>query len=434
MTLATLLLYLAPLSCQAEPAPSLIVVLLDDVGMEHVSWSPQGQDAGNPVATPTLSALAAEGLRFTNLWTTPVCSSTRAALLTGKYGHRTGVGCVIPPGSSYALAETEATIADRLQVRGYETFLGGKFHLGEDPELPCAIGFSTWVGAQGNLGNGGNYWDWGRWDDTNACSATWTEETAYAPTVTTDAALAWIGAQEGAWFALVGYNLAHAPWHDPPGMGPFKTNLERYRAMIEYLDSEIGRLLACVDLDEVTVLILSDNGSPPGMALPPNTPEHSKFTSYRGGVETTMIVAGHAARRAIDLGKNTAGQEIAGHAHVVDLYRTALKLCPGPDPGGWPAVDSVSLYSTFDGFVAPREWNFTELAEPLGVPPGGPYEELSRAVEADGWKAVYDLDGVELYLVASDPWEVDNVLLDGISPEEQAVLDDFGVKLAGLGL
>jgi arylsulfatase A-like enzyme len=206
--------------------------------------------------------------------------------------------------------------------------------------------------------------------------------------------------------------------------------------MIEYLDGEVGRLLAGVNLEDVTVLVLSDNGSPPSKAMAPNTAEHAKFTAYRGGVETTAIVAGYAVRRAIAGKKNYAGQELTGHAHAVDFYKTALRLCPGPDPGGWPAADSLALYTAQGKWVdPPRSWNFTELAEPLGVPPGGPYTKLSRAVESGDYKAVWDETGaVELYDVTVDQNETLDLLADGIDAGEQAALDGMAVVLGGLGL
>lgn len=218
-------------------------------------------------------------------------------------------------------------------------------------------------------------------------------------------------------------------------MGPFATSLERYRAMIEYLDWEIGRLLAGVNLADVTVLVLSDNGPQNNVLQWPNTAGKSKFTAYRGGIETTMIAAGYAVNRAIAGGKNTAGQVLSGHAHVVDIYRTALRICPGPDPGGWPVTDSLPLYSlTGQWLDGPHGWNFTERAEPLGVTPGGPYTDLSRAVEEIGYKAVWSTTTVELFDVWDDPWETVDLLADGVSAQEQAVLDGLTARLTEIGL
>lgn len=423
-----------------ESDKSLLVIVLDDVGPEHLEFTPQGQDAGNPVSTPVLSALASTGIRYTNFQTMPNCSPTRAALLTGRYPHRTGIGQAIKPGETAELPATEATIADRLAARGYATMLAGKWHLGEvDPEQVCAMGFQSWTGAQENLSGAANYWYWERYDDTAEAGAAWSLETAYAPSVTTDAALAWIQAQSGPWFAMVSYNLAHAPYHEPPGFaGMCASPLEKYRAMIECLDGEVGRLLAGVSLEEVTVLVLSDNGSPGPMAMLPNTAEHSKGTAYRGGIETTMICAGYAVQRAINTGKNTAGQVLTGHANAVDICATAMRLMPPimPDPGGWPLTDSLPLYTATGKWIdTAREWTFSERFEPNGVAPGGPYTELSRAVEEHGYKAVWnELGEVELFDVVSDPWETVDTLLDGISPEEQATLDGLTARLAEIGI
>jgi hypothetical protein len=126
---------------------------------------------------------------------------------------------------------------------------------------------------------------------------------------------------------------------------------------------------------------------------------------------------------------------MTGHAHAVDFYRTALMLMPGPDVGGWPAVDSQRMYVPCAGWLnGSREWNFTEIAEPVGVPAGGPYTGLHRAVEEGSYKAIWTLDGPQLYDVAADPWESSDLLLDGISAREQNILDSLSQHLTHLGL
>ncbi len=132
--LATLLLALAP---QANPRPSVVLLILDDIGTDQIAAHPNAiQD---PPQTPTISALAAEGVQFTHAWGAPVCSPARAMVLTGRWPHRTGVGTIIQAGETFELALSEVTIAERVAARGY-------------------------MGVR-------DYWEWPRVDDTPTTAA-----------------------------------------------------------------------------------------------------------------------------------------------------------------------------------------------------------------------------------------------------------------------
>jgi arylsulfatase A-like enzyme len=427
--MALSLLGLAP----AGDAPdSLLLVVIDDVGAEHLDWTDEGRDAANPVSTPAMSALAAEGIVYENLWATPCCSPTRAALLTGRYGHRTGVGNILSPSSSFALPATEATVADRLGIRGYPTALFGKWHLGNRPEHPCSMGFGRWDGTSGNLED---YFVWLRVQDAPDTAANVFPTAGYATTVQTDAAIDWITGQTGPWFACVWFNAAHHPFHTPPGSGPIPKAQDQYRATIEHLDGEIARLVSVLDLDDVTVWLMSDNGASDKVSQWPVQNGKGKFSAYRGGIEVACLVAGGAVRRAIAAGHNAPGQRMRGHAHAVDFYATALTLMPGPDGDGWPGTDSRSLYLPAHRWLeGSRDWNFTERAAPVGIVPGGPYNELDRAVEENGYKAIWTVEAVELYDVLLDPWETTDLLADGISAAEQQILDGLTARLGEIGL
>ena len=433
----------------AEHNPSLangkstLLVLLDDVGSEYLSFM---DPAIAPARTPVLESLVSEGLLFDNFWSAATCSAARGMLLTGRYGLRTGVGDLVRPNSNFELPAAEVTLAEKMLARGYATGMFGKWHLGYDPEAPCEQGFQVWSGSLGNLPYSltpfpGGFYDWVRYDDTNQTTAILSQETTYATTSTTDEAMAWIQAQSGAWFSYVAYNDAHKPWDLPPGYTGPTDKVSVYIAKIEYLDSELGRLLSVVDLDETTVFIISDNGSPKGVEQLPNMLGKSKFTVYRGGVEMPCIVAGHHVRKAVARGLNSPGQVLSGSTHIVDVYRTVLGISPnigGPgNAGQLKPLDSISLYKAGQGFRdTARAWTFVERFEANGAPPNGPYTLLRRAVEENGYKSIEpDMNSPrELYDTALDPWELFDLLADGISPAEQAVLDSLDARLQTLGL
>ncbi|GAB4360141.1 MAG: sulfatase [Bryobacter sp.] len=127
----------------AQPPPNIALIFADDLGYGDLSCY------GNPVIkTPHLDQLAAEGIRFTQFYSAaPLCSPSRAALLTGRYPVRTGVNVVLFPDSTGGLPPAERTMAEVLKSRGYRTGIVGKWHLGHLPQyLPTRQGFDSYFG------------------------------------------------------------------------------------------------------------------------------------------------------------------------------------------------------------------------------------------------------------------------------------------------
>lgn len=129
-------------------APNVVVVLLDDVGFGAAATF------GGPAETPTLDALAHEGLRYNRFHTTGICSPTRAALLSGRNAHAVGIGAVLNtaderPGYMGVHAADAATIAEILRAHGYNTAAFGKWHQTPDWELSQSGPFDRWPTGQG---------------------------------------------------------------------------------------------------------------------------------------------------------------------------------------------------------------------------------------------------------------------------------------------
>lgn len=149
MKRACLLGLLLPLSCAtvfrgtSERPPNVVIIFTDDQGWGDVSWrDAPGYD------TPNLARLAAEGVELTDFYVAePVCSASRAALLTGCYPRRIGIRGALGPGAKHGLAPEEVTLAELLKGEGYATAIYGKWHLGHRPEhLPMAHGFDEFYG------------------------------------------------------------------------------------------------------------------------------------------------------------------------------------------------------------------------------------------------------------------------------------------------
>ena len=127
---------------RTERKPNIVMILCDDLGYGDPGCY------GGPIRTQNIDRMAAEGMRFTDFYAaSPLCSPSRAALLTGKYPTRVGVPQVLMPSDTGGLDLREKTMADHLKADGYRTFIVGKWHLGRTPEyLPHRRGFDHWFG------------------------------------------------------------------------------------------------------------------------------------------------------------------------------------------------------------------------------------------------------------------------------------------------
>ena len=136
------LLAAAPLHAASRP-PNVVIIFADDQGYADV-----GCFGATGFATPNLDRLAREGRRFTNFHVAqPVCSASRAALLTGCYPNRIGIHGALGPEAKHGIADGEMTLAEMLKPKGYATGMAGKWHLGHHPRfLPVHHGFDEYLG------------------------------------------------------------------------------------------------------------------------------------------------------------------------------------------------------------------------------------------------------------------------------------------------
>ncbi|QDV04778.1 Arylsulfatase [Planctomycetes bacterium Poly30] len=311
-----------------------IVILLDDWGMDMMAIYGTPDLSGACITrppTPNIDALAQSGVTFLNAWVEPVCSPTRASLLTGRQPFRHKIGRVVDQcgcPTTDALDPQEFTIPEMLREAAlvgllppYGTAAVGKWHLGEDPMSPLIQGFDTFRGSQHNIR---------RADYPNETYCSWLKNTdgnfsmsqTYSTTDTVDEALSFIAGQAGdPYFLYMAMQAPHAPYHIPPahlapsyflddGQGgcfhaqqpscpvqpaqclpiscpapvcqescdlPLNAPLldqvaakrPYYEAMVEATDTEIGRLLTGVDLTTTIIFLMGDNGSPGGVTSRP---------------------------------------------------------------------------------------------------------------------------------------------------------------------
>ncbi|MCA9494340.1 MAG: sulfatase-like hydrolase/transferase [Myxococcales bacterium] len=393
----------------APPGGNVLVIMLDDVGVDSISaYGPEG--GGN---TPRIDALADGGVRFDNAWAMPICAPTRAAMVTGRLPRRTGYGSnVIPPDGLNELHPDQVTIGELAHITPwyeYQTALIGKWHLSTESSPsgllgPKHQGFDVFYGTSGNIDRkfwiGPNapqdagYYHWQR----IANSTRITEETTYATTKSTDDALAVIGGMAEPWVTVVSYNASHSPWEPPPAAlhtrGPLDASSpipELHRAMTEAMDTEIGRLLDNLpagQLDRTTVILFGDNGTKQEAILPPYNPHRGKREVYDGGVRVPFVVSGPGVAQP--------GAVSAALVSVTDIFATVADITGAPmtdlrsplDPQVPLEIDGISLLPVLaDPSAQVHDVLYTERFAPGGDAPTV-YDR--RAVRNDRYKLVYD--------------------------------------------
>lgn len=192
-------------SAQAQ-SPNVIVIVADDLGVDPLAAY---HDAQGTATTPTLDSLIAEGVLFENTFAPPICTPSRAAMLSGKYGIKTGV--VGLPGTLDTVHRTLFREIERLQPGVYANAVIGKWHLRArvDPNDPARHGVQYFDGVAG-----GGVQDYNDWDRTTNGSVS--RESGYATTVFTDQAIDWISNQNQPWLLWLAHIAPHTPYHVPP--------------------------------------------------------------------------------------------------------------------------------------------------------------------------------------------------------------------------
>ncbi len=415
--MATLPLLLALALAQTAGRPqvpaSVLIFTLDDIANVDVSTY------GGPALTPTLDMLAAQGVRFLNHQASPTCAPTRRELLTGKFWWTgNGIACALPEANTPAASEVLLPEA----MPSYSSALLGKWHLGGAPSggawelAPIEHGFDFWLdGMPANVTECGGT-GYSNWLRVTASATGHSSEisTQYSPAVTAvDFVQLWPTATEPR-LAVVGINLAHAPFHVPPpyalpaGYPTPVTARQKYEAMIVAYDRAIGSMLSVVDMERTLVVVVSDNGTPPNVAGVDSS--RAKGTTFRRGVNTPLIIAGACVVNP--------GRLSTALVCPADVFATAVAVA-----GGGQAVDGVSLLPILQdqaGFVA----HDLVLCGNAWGSPDGDVAAVSlayklRRLDPDGDKAI---DSEELYDLAADPGELVNEIQN---PNLQSVAESM---------
>lgn len=310
------------------PGSNILVVMADDLGIDFLRSYGAGENAAN---TPTLDALVAKGVRFENAWSYPLCSPTRAAVQSGRYGFRSGMGWLALWGGMPGQEILMPSLLEQGSQGRFATAAIGKWHLGRELTAPNDAGYGHFSGVLRNLHGENSYFNWKR--VVNGREEDVTDR--YVTSAQVDDAIGWIEGVQEPWFLHLGFSAPHKPFHAPPdrlhsvdleGAGdPEVDAVPYFRAMVEAIDTELGRLLEALGpaRERTTVIFLSDNGSPAEVVQEPWSPERSKTTLYEGALRVPLIISGgEVVRRE---------RVVTDPVHVVDVFATVAEIA-GIDP------------------------------------------------------------------------------------------------------
>lgn len=406
----------------AVEKPNILFVVADDLGWKDVGFH------GSDIQTPNLDRLAEQGVELTQYYVMPMCTPTRAALMTGRYPFRYGLQTgVIPAGEKYGLPLEEFLLPQALKEAGYDTVMVGKWHLGhgERAYWPRQRGFDRHYGPLiGEIDyfthEASGVVDWQRDNVT-------VKEPGYSTALLGDDAVKTIRDHDPAHplFLYLAFNAPHTPYQAPEEyLGRYSKiadpSRKAYAASITALDEQVGRVVQALKdkgiRDRTLIVFMSDNGGT----------RNAMFSGAIADVSKTTIPCDNGPYREGKGSNYEGGTRVVGFAnwpghlqpgkmdglmHVVDWFPTLVSLAGGTLEKSKP-LDGMNLWPTIaESRPSPR----TEIVYNI--------EPFRAAVREGDWKLVWKPTlppSVELFDLAKDPSEKDN--LAARHPEKVAAL------------
>lgn len=437
----------------ATAQTNVLVILADDMGIDTLElYQPSSTDP-LPI-TPNIDGLAATGITFNNAWVTPWCSSTRAALHTGRHGWRTKIGTrIMNAPYTFSMQPSETTMAEYLSGTNLATGAIGKWHLGTNAggndDAPRVIGGwqefrgTNWAVESANL-----YWNWTKWINGVA----YPNQTNYLVSEQSADAEDWILDQHAAnkpWLCYLAFQAPYELYHAPPEdllntPLPYSNNVCKtttsgaikracFNAAIEAMDSEIGNLLGALQaqgaLNNTLIIFLGDNGTPTDVNTywPAN---QVKGTIFEGGLRVPFIIAGTPV---VDPGRTSDAL-----VNTVDIFKTVVSAQGIPVMPSNVAEDSIDMMPLVNNTIADtdhRAINYMTSFEPNGYFVARTvHQEAARDMQ---YKLIRDcLNGLDLfYDLNADPREALPPLCSGggcpgtLTPAERKVYDKLSAQL-----
>lgn len=400
----------APL--QAAARPNIVHIVADDLG-----WKDVGFNGCQDIKTPNLDALAKDGAKLAQFYVQPMCTPTRAALMTGRYPFRYGLQTIVIPGpASYGLDPSEYLMPQCLKDAGYNTAIIGKWHLGHADlkYWPKQRGFDYQYGPMigeldYNTHSDAGVLDWFRNNKP-------VHEKGYTTQLLGADAVKYINEQspQKPFYLYLTFNAPHTPYQAPQDYIERYTNIAEptrrtYAGMVTCLDDEIGKVVAALDqkglLENTLIVFHSDNGGTTNPIFAGQMTDLSKTKlpcdngPYNGGKGQLLEGGCRVAACANWPGHIKAGT-VEGMIHGVDLYPTFAKLA-GASTEKCKPLDGVNVWETI---AEARPSARTEIVYNV--------EPFRGAVRQGDWKLIWRAMipmTTDLYNLADDPYEKNNV-------------------------
>jgi arylsulfatase A-like enzyme len=379
--------------------PNVLLIVVDDMG-----YGDLGCYGSKQIRSPGIDRLAREGVRLTDCYANaPICSPTRAALMTGNYPQRAGLEWAVSYGErGVGLAASQPSLARSMRSAGFRTALFGKWHLGYDNRFnPTSLGFDEFFGF---LAPDVDYYSHnevtgepGLYEGTKPVN-----RRGYITDLIAERALAFIDKNAGRKFFLeVAFNAPHYPFQ-PPGnpedirtlrtYGPLTGTRADYIQIVTHLDLRINDILRSIDDHGLTantlVIFVSDNG---GERLSSNAPySGGKFTLWEGGIRVPCLLRW----------PGVISPGTVSHQAVItmDLAPLIMAACKVSVPGA-STLDGVDVLPMITGKSPERErtffWRIQSSLDP----------EPQKAMRRGRWKFVCEGDTEMLFDLETDPGE-----------------------------
>jgi arylsulfatase A-like enzyme len=420
---------LLPISGFAADRPSIVLIVADDLGYGDVGFH------GSDIHTPNLDRLAATGVSLEQFYVAPMCSPTRAGLMTGRYPLRFGLmRAVIPPQRDFGLDPAETLLPEYLRDAGYaHRGIFGKWHLGHTQQKwrPLAQGFTTFEGC---LNGAVDYFTQDRegerdWHLNDGSSS----RRGYTTDLIRDAAVEFIDSipNDEPYFAYVPFTAPHSPFQaKPEDLAKYpdrpKGKLRTFAAMVDSMDQAIGRILESVegrdDADNTIVIFMSDNGGVREVG-DNGSQRGAKLTVYQGGIRVAAVARWPA-------GGIKGGGVSNARIGYIDILPTLLSAI-GHDASPRKPLDGIDVLAAIRNRENPpdRAW-LTYLDQ-------NDDRRERFALNHDNYKLVVQRDAtdarqirpssIELFNIGDDPAESSN-----LAATDPATLAELNTALENL--
>ncbi len=437
LAILLVVLLLSPLTelSAAEPSkPNIVLIFIDDLGYADI-----GPFGNTKVRTPHLDKMAAEGMKFTSFYATPVCSMSRACLLTGCYNTRVSIPGVLFPKDTIGLHSNEVMLAEVVKQKGYATCCIGKWHLGWQPELlPTSQGFDHYFGLpySNDMGTGNK----GRGFPPlplikgNEVIETEPDQSQLTRRYTEEAVRFIREHQAEPFFVYLPHTMVHHPLAASAAFSG-KSQQGALGDAIEEVDWSVGQILATLKelrLDEKTLVIFTSDNGPARRSAGPF--RGSKGSNFEGGVREPCIMRWPGTIPAA-----TTCDRIAGNIDMLPTFAKLAGVDPPKDrvidgrditplmfdPQAGPVRDTHFYFGGNSALAAVRQgdWKLflNTSKDPGGEKDGQPTTKVGKRKNARGGSGA-------LYNLANDPGEANDVA--AANPDVVAKLSARATKFA----